>query len=51
MIRKEKSRFVLYSHEGKVLGRHGSYKDAARQETRIKLEKARAKGHRIPEKS
>ena len=40
-------KFVLKSHEGKVLGTHGSEAEARSQEAAINIAKARAAGHHI----
>lgn len=51
MIKKRGSRWVLLSKSsGRVLGTHGTKKDAEKQERAIQLSKARAAGHKIPKK-
>lgn len=52
MIKKRGSKWVLISKTtGKVLGTHGTKKEAEKQEAAINISKARAAGHRIPKKS
>ena len=48
MIHRIKSKYVLVSREGKVLGAHERKWQAQAQETAIRLSKARKAGHRIP---
>jgi len=48
MISRHGSRYVLRSHEGRILGRHPSRAAAERQERAIQLSKARAAGRTIP---
>jgi hypothetical protein len=48
VIHKVKGKYVLLSHEGRVLGRHAHRWQAEAQEIAINLSKARAAGHRIP---
>jgi len=51
MIKKEGSKWVLYTHDGaKILGRHKTKKEAQTQEVAINISKARAAGHRIARK-
>lgn len=48
MIKKEGSKWVLYTHDGtKVLGTHKTKKEAVAQEAAINISKARAAGHKI----
>lgn len=47
MIKKSGNKYQLLSGIGKVLGTHRSRAGAARQETAININKARAKGHSI----
>lgn len=42
------NKWVLLSHEGKVLGTHKSKQKAKAQEFAINIAKARRAGHRIP---
>ena len=48
MIVPHGHKFLLLSHEGKVLGEHPTRAAAARQERAINISKARAAGHYIP---
>ena len=48
MIKRIGNRWYLYSHEGRILGRHVTKHGAKAQEIAIDLSKARAAGHRIP---
>ena len=49
MIKKEGSKWVLYTKDGKKrLGTHKSRAKAIAQEHAINISKARKKGHRIP---
>jgi hypothetical protein len=48
MIHEIDTKWVLFSHEGRILGRHEHKWQAKAQETAINLSKARASGHRIP---
>lgn len=48
MIMKVGSKWVLYSHKGKVLGEHPTKRAAKSQEAAINISKARAAGYRIP---
>jgi hypothetical protein len=41
-------KWLLFSHEGKVLGAHPSKRAAETQERAISISKARARGYRIP---
>jgi len=50
MIKKHGRLWYLYSHEGKILGKHVSKLRAKAQEIAINLSKARAAGYRIPKK-
>jgi len=40
IIKHEGSKWILYSHKGKVLGRHDSKKNALNQERAIKANQA-----------
>ena len=48
MIKRVGRKWLLFSHEGKVLGVHPSKRAAAAQEVAISISKARRSGHRIP---
>lgn len=48
MIEKIKSKWILFSHQGKVLGVHQTKHAAKTQEYAIQIAKARRAGHRIP---
>jgi len=47
IVQKRGGKWVLLSHEGKVLGEHGSEEEARSQESAINIAKARAAGHHI----
>ena len=52
MIKKVGKGWILYNHDGtKILGHHKTKASAERQERAINISKARAAGHRIPQKS
>ena len=51
MIKKVGKKWVLFTHDGKrILGRHTTKEQAQKQEAAINISKARAAGHRIPQK-
>lgn len=50
MIVKVGTKWMLYSHLGKVLGEHVTKKAAKAQEAAISISKARAHGHYIPKR-
>ena len=47
-IRKRGNKYILYDSKGRKKGEHSTRKSAEKQETKINIEKARAKGHKIP---
>ena len=50
MIEKIGSKWVLFSHKGKIIGTHKTKRKAQAQEFAINIAKARRAGHRIPRK-
>ena len=48
MIERVGRKWVLFSHEGKVLGAHPTKRAAEAQERAINITKGRRAGHRIP---
>lgn len=51
MIKKRGKKWVLVSKKtGRVLGTHPTKAGAERQEAAVNISKARAAGHRIPQK-
>ena len=48
MILKLGEKYVLFSHKGKLLGEHRTFRAAKAQEVAVNISKARVAGHRIP---
>lgn len=49
-VRKKGDKYQLVSSDGRVLGTHPTRSEAQKQEAAVNVSKARAAGHRIPNK-